>query len=179
VTCAPTSGGHFNPAITLCFAFWKGFPWWKVPHYIFAQITGAFLAALCVMVQYRQQIQIFKAESLARGHGVVYAGGPASILVTLPGRMETHLGILFMTEWIADTYVVRLLSLGVLESGALINCARLSSHGPPSTPRIPFRLSFRLPLPLDWHTQGKSVSHISYSHTTTLYNAHHEQYHEN
>lgn len=22
VTCAPTSGGHFNPAITICFAIW-------------------------------------------------------------------------------------------------------------------------------------------------------------
>lgn len=38
ITCAATSGGHFNPAITLCFAIWQGFPWKKVPYYIFAQI---------------------------------------------------------------------------------------------------------------------------------------------
>lgn len=24
ITCAPTSGGHFNPAITICFALWLG-----------------------------------------------------------------------------------------------------------------------------------------------------------
>lgn len=24
ITCASTSGGHFNPAITLCFAIWQG-----------------------------------------------------------------------------------------------------------------------------------------------------------
>ena len=24
ITCAPTSGGHFNPAITICFALWQG-----------------------------------------------------------------------------------------------------------------------------------------------------------
>ena len=24
ITCAPTSGGHFNPAITVCFAIWQG-----------------------------------------------------------------------------------------------------------------------------------------------------------
>jgi len=49
ITCGPTSGGHFNPAITLCLAYWQGFPWRKVPYYIFAQILGSFLAGLVVM----------------------------------------------------------------------------------------------------------------------------------
>jgi hypothetical protein len=34
ITCAATSGGHFNPAITICFATWQGFPWKKVPYYM-------------------------------------------------------------------------------------------------------------------------------------------------
>ncbi|KAI4262148.1 MAG: hypothetical protein L6R42_002672 [Xanthoria sp. 1 TBL-2021] len=36
ITYAPMSGGHFNPVITICFAIWQGFPWKKVPHYIFS-----------------------------------------------------------------------------------------------------------------------------------------------
>lgn len=39
MTCAPVSGGHFNPAVTLSLAIWQGFPWKKVPRYIFAQVS--------------------------------------------------------------------------------------------------------------------------------------------
>jgi len=54
ITCGPTSGGHFNPAVTLCLAYWQGFPWRKVPYYIFAQILGSFLAAMVVMGKTQQ-----------------------------------------------------------------------------------------------------------------------------
>lgn len=49
ITCAPTSGGHFNPAITICFATYQGFPWKKVPYYIFSQVFGAFIAGLLMV----------------------------------------------------------------------------------------------------------------------------------
>ena len=75
ITCASTSGGHFNPAITLCFAIWQGFPWRKVPHYIFAQIFGAFIAGLLLMGCYWPEIQAAKAIDI-REHGTtVYNGG--------------------------------------------------------------------------------------------------------
>ncbi|WP_370476532.1 MIP/aquaporin family protein [Tamlana flava] len=40
-----TSGAHFNPAVTIGFAFAKKFAWNKVPKYILAQAIGAILAA--------------------------------------------------------------------------------------------------------------------------------------
>ena len=38
------SGAHFNPAVTIAFAYAKKFPWKQVPSYILVQIMGAFLA---------------------------------------------------------------------------------------------------------------------------------------
>ena len=89
ITCASTSGGHFNPAITICFAIWQGFPWRKVPHYIVSQIFGAFMAGLLLMGMYWPEIQAFKAESIASGKGLVYNGGPASILCSFPNPKQT------------------------------------------------------------------------------------------
>ncbi|KAF2256979.1 aquaporin-like protein [Trematosphaeria pertusa] len=105
ITCASTSGGHFNPAITLCFAYWQGFPWKKVPYYIFAQVFGAFVAGLVLMGQYHEQISVFTAESIAAGKGTVYNGGPASILCTFPGETQNNLGYLFLIEWFVDSFI--------------------------------------------------------------------------
>lgn len=40
------SGAHFNPAVSIAFAFAKKFPWKEVPKYIIAQVLGALLASL-------------------------------------------------------------------------------------------------------------------------------------
>ncbi|KAF2801911.1 aquaporin-like protein [Mytilinidion resinicola] len=105
ITCGPTSGGHFNPAITLCFAYWQGFPWKKVPYYIFAQIFGAFMAGMILMGQYHEQISAFTAASKAAGRGTVYNGGPASILCTFPGANQNNLGYLFLIEFFVDSFI--------------------------------------------------------------------------
>jgi len=39
------SGAHFNPAVTVAFAYAKKFSWIKVPKYILAQCLGAILAS--------------------------------------------------------------------------------------------------------------------------------------
>ena len=41
-----TSGAHFNPAVSIAFAYAKKFSWKEVPKYILAQVLGAFAASL-------------------------------------------------------------------------------------------------------------------------------------
>lgn len=106
ICLAPTSGGHFNPAITICFAIWQGFPWKKVPYYIFSQIFGAFIAGLLMLGQYWQQISALAAETTAAGRGTVFLGGPASILCPFPAPNQTNLGYLFFIEFFVDAYIV-------------------------------------------------------------------------
>ena len=43
------SGAHFNPAVSIAFAYAKKFSWKEVPIYIFFQVGGAFAASLLLM----------------------------------------------------------------------------------------------------------------------------------
>lgn len=108
ITCASTSGGHFNPAITICFAIWQGFPWRKVPYYIFSQILGAFIAGILMMGMYHQQLSEFETSLKAAGHSgsMVFNGGPASVLCSIPNGNQTNLGYLFFIEFFVDAYIV-------------------------------------------------------------------------
>jgi aquaporin Z len=45
VVLGPTSGAHFNPAVTLGLALAKRFDWRSVPSYLVAQLLGAFAAS--------------------------------------------------------------------------------------------------------------------------------------
>ncbi|KIK61299.1 hypothetical protein GYMLUDRAFT_243493 [Collybiopsis luxurians FD-317 M1] len=54
------SGGHINPAVTLAFATWRGFPWKKVPGYIFGQLMGGIVGAAIVYANYFHAIDIFE-----------------------------------------------------------------------------------------------------------------------
>ncbi|KAK5994623.1 Aquaporin-3 [Cladobotryum mycophilum] len=105
ITCAPTSGGHFNPAITIALCVWQGFPLRKVPYYIFSQILGAFIAGLIVMGIYWPQIQEMKAAFIAAGKPLVMNGGPASILCSFPNADQTNLGYVFMTEFFVCAFI--------------------------------------------------------------------------
>ncbi|KAF5384163.1 hypothetical protein D9615_003364 [Tricholomella constricta] len=58
--CAGISGGHINPAVTLALATWRGFPWKKVPGYLFAQLMGGLVGAALVYANYFHAIDIFE-----------------------------------------------------------------------------------------------------------------------
>lgn len=102
---APVSGGHFNPAITICFAIWQGFPWKKVPHYIFSQIFGAFVAGMVLMGAFWPEISALKAASIAKEGTAVFNGGPASILCVFPNPNQTNHGFLFFQEFFVDSFI--------------------------------------------------------------------------
>ncbi|TID26756.1 putative glycerol uptake [Venturia nashicola] len=105
ITCAPVSGGHFNPAITICFAIWQGFPWKKVPHYILSQILGSFIAGLVLMGCYWPEIQALKAANLAAQGTAAFNGGAASILCSFPNPNQTNQGFLFFQEFMVDAFL--------------------------------------------------------------------------
>jgi len=57
---AGISGGHINPAVTVALATWRGFPWRKVPAYIFAQLMGGVVGAALVYANYFHALDIFE-----------------------------------------------------------------------------------------------------------------------
>src|SRR5208337_2494758 len=76
-TVGAVSGAHINPAITLAFAVWGRFPWRSVIPYVFAQFTGAFLAAATLFV-------LFNPYLKAREHEKhVVRGSPGSEITAM------------------------------------------------------------------------------------------------
>jgi len=105
ITCAPVSGGHFNPAITISFAVWQGFPWKKVPHYIFSQILGSFIAGLVLMGCYWPEISALRDANVAAHGTAVFNGGAASILCSFPNPNQTNQGFIFFQEFMVDSFI--------------------------------------------------------------------------
>ncbi|MDL4812996.1 MIP/aquaporin family protein [Actinomadura opuntiae] len=67
---ARLSGGHLNPAVTVALAVFKGFSWRKVVPFIFAQVLGAFVAALIVRWDYNEILHKFDPGHTAKSQFV-------------------------------------------------------------------------------------------------------------
>ncbi|KZV84326.1 aquaporin-like protein [Exidia glandulosa HHB12029] len=107
VCASATSGGHFNPCITLAQVVFRGFPAKKAPMFIVAQIFGAFVAFGLIYVQYKQLIDEIsevitaKAGAAALDASLFTPTGMAGIfgLYVPPG---TKLGYVFVNEFVCD-----------------------------------------------------------------------------
>lgn len=105
ISCAPVSGGHFNPAVTVAMAFWRGFPWWKVPLYILSQVVGSFVGGLVVMGAFWPQIRDLNAKFVAEGKPLIGAGAPASILCAFPGPSQADMGYVLLMEMVVCVFI--------------------------------------------------------------------------
>jgi len=86
--------------------YFSGFPWRKVPHYIFSQVFGAFMAGMLLMGMYHVQLAEYAETLRAQGvESMVFNGGPASVLCSFPGKNQTNLGYLFLIEFFVDSYI--------------------------------------------------------------------------
>ncbi len=62
------SGAHLNPAITISFAVFRGFPPRKIPGFLLSQLSGAFLAAAVLNFLFGDLIRAFEAaKGIVRG----------------------------------------------------------------------------------------------------------------
>lgn len=101
------SGAHLNPAISIMLWIYRGFPLRKVPIYIFAQVLGAFIAALITFGLFRQGILDFDGT---KGLG---NGGTASAFITYPRHEWVSHGTAFATELVGTAILaVAVLALG-------------------------------------------------------------------
>jgi glycerol uptake facilitator protein len=62
------SGAHINPAMTVAFAAFRGFPWRRVPLYILSQLGAAILAAAVLHALFSSILTQFEsAHDIVRG----------------------------------------------------------------------------------------------------------------
>ncbi|KAI0745100.1 aquaporin-like protein [Earliella scabrosa] len=116
VVCAPTSGGHFNPAVTTAFVVMRGFPPLKALRYMAAQILGGYVACLFIYVQWGDHIHeaIEALHAAGRYEALMFTpNGPAGAfaLYVMPG---SNLGRVFLNEFTCD-FLIGLVIWSILD----------------------------------------------------------------
>ncbi|XP_048359411.1 aquaporin-10 [Sphaerodactylus townsendi] len=90
------SGGHLNPAFSLCMCLLNQCPWWKLPIFSVFQILGAFLGSATVYALYYDAIQHYTNGTLTvtgpRETASIFATYPAPYLSLSNGFFDQVLG---------------------------------------------------------------------------------------
>lgn len=104
VVCSATSGGHFNPAVTILCMLFKGFPVGKGMRYIVAQILGGYIACLIVYLSWKHLITEVEALLVVKGtldEINFTSSGPAGIFA-LYVPAGSPLGLVLFNEFVTD-----------------------------------------------------------------------------
>ncbi|MCA1605027.1 MAG: aquaporin family protein [Acidobacteria bacterium] len=91
LTFISISGAHFNPAVTLSFAWDGDLPWRYVPAYIVAQIVGAFAGVALAHLMFG--LPVFVASQHVRAGGGQMLGefvATFGLLATIWGTLRYH-----------------------------------------------------------------------------------------
>jgi glycerol uptake facilitator-like aquaporin len=99
-----TSGGHFNPCVSVAMVVFKGFPPLKAVRYIVAQIFGGFIACLLVHAQYGDLIGLAEKAQAAAGvlDAVQFTAAGTGGILGLYVPPGTRLGPVFLNEFVTD-----------------------------------------------------------------------------
>ncbi|OZJ03224.1 hypothetical protein BZG36_03447 [Bifiguratus adelaidae] len=114
--CAPISGGHTNPAITVTMAIFRGFPWRRVPGYIISQIIGGFIGACLVYAAFYDTINMFDGGV----RQIVGKQATSTIWCNLPAPGITT-GWSFWTEFLANAAFTLVVFVLVDENNPLVS----------------------------------------------------------
>ena len=122
------SGAHLNPAVTLSFAAFAGFPWRKVIPYIVAQIVGCFAGAVAIYAAFHGIIRNFEsAKGIVRGQPgselsamifTTYAPNPAIVGTSQGAWSQVGSVTWFVSELIITAVLVFAVFYIVEESNA-------------------------------------------------------------
>eukprot|EP00466_Bigelowiella_natans_P011387 jgi/Bigna1/89694/estExt_fgenesh1_pg.C_540003 len=124
-----TTGGvsaHLNPAVTLTFALFRGFPWDQVIPFWIAQISGAFIAAGAVYLDFKERLELFEARSGQESREIGATHSPtAAMFATFPGE-----GISLQAAFFDEFFTTALLLAFIFALDDQRNVAPKANMGP-------------------------------------------------